>query len=74
MNEIVKFLLTRDKYISKLHLRQQEFTYSACRPFTNHCERIKIFKETGDYIFKNKLDKACSANDAVYVNSKDLAR
>ena len=34
MNEIVnKFLLVRDKFIPKMHLRQHGFTYSACGPF-----------------------------------------
>ena len=31
MNEIVnKFLLTGDKFMPEMHLRQPEFTYSAC--------------------------------------------
>ena len=35
MNKIVyKFLLAEDKFIPKLHVRQQRFTYSACGPFT----------------------------------------
>ena len=35
MNEIVnKFLLTRDKFMPEMHLRQPGFTYSACGPFT----------------------------------------
>ena len=43
MNEIVnKFLLARDKFMPKMDLRQTEFMYSACGPFT------KKFKETGD--------------------------
>ena len=29
----------------KLHLRQPGFTYSACRPFTKHRERIQRFKK-----------------------------
>ena len=42
MNKIInKFLLTRDKFMSEMHLRQPEFTYSACGPFTKHKERIK---------------------------------
>ena len=37
MNEIVnKFLLTGDKFMSEMHLRQQEFTYSACGPFAKN--------------------------------------
>ena len=49
MSEIFnKFLLTGglfDKFIPKLHLRQPVFTYSACVPFTKHCERIQIKKK-----------------------------
>ena len=43
----------------EMHLRQPQFTYSACGPFTKHEERIQKFKETGDtnYIYKNELDK-----------------
>ena len=45
----------------EIHLRQPEFTYSACGPFTKTKERIQKFKEMGDsqYIYQNKLDKAC---------------
>ena len=32
--------------MSEMHLRQPEFTYSACRPFTKNRERIQKFKET----------------------------
>ena len=35
MNEIVnKFLITRDKFMPEMHLRQLGFTYTLCRPFT----------------------------------------
>ena len=35
MNEILnRFLLAGDKFMPKMHLKQPEFTYSACRPFT----------------------------------------
>ena len=58
----------------ELRLRQPQFTCSACGPFTRHKQRIQKFKETGDtkYIYKNKLDKACFAHDAVYSDSKNL--
>ena len=55
MNEIVKkSLLTGDKFVSELHIRQPGFTYSACGPFTKHHEKIHKFKETGDlnYIYR----------------------
>ena len=43
----------------EMHLKQPEFTYSACRPFTKKKEKIQKFKETGDtsYVYKNQLDK-----------------
>ena len=41
MNEIVtKFLLAGEKFMPKMHLRQLEFSYSACGPFTKNKERI----------------------------------
>ena len=48
MNKIIyKFLLTGDKFMSELHLKQAGFTYSACIPLTKHCERSHKFGETG---------------------------
>ena len=75
-NIINKFLLAGDKFMSEMHLRQPQFTYSACGTFTKHKERIQKFKETGDtnYIYKNELDKACFAHDAAYSDSKDLRK
>ena len=57
-----------------MHLRQPQFVYSACGPFTRHKERIKKFKQTGDtrYIYRNKLDKACFQHDSAYADHKDL--
>ena len=65
-----------DKFMPEMHLRQPQFTYSACGPFTRHKQRIQKFKETGDtnYIYKNELDKACFAHDAAYSDSKDLTK
>ena len=59
-----------------MHLRQPEFTYSACGPFTKNKERIQKFKETGDtsYFYKNELDKACFQHDMAYGDFKDLAK
>ena len=47
-----------------------------CGSFTKHCERIQKFKEACDlnYVYRNKLDKTSFAHDAVYSNSKDLAK
>ena len=77
MNNVInKFLLAGDKFMSKMHLRQPKFTYSACGPFTKHKQRIQKFKETGDanYIYKNELGKACLVHDAAYSDSKDLTK
>ena len=62
MNAIVnKLLLAGDKFMLEMYLRQPEFTYSACGPFTKNEERIKTFKETGEsrYIYQNELGRAC---------------
>ena len=77
MNKIInKFLLTGDKFMPELHLKQPGFTDSACGPFTKHCERIQKFRETGNlkHLYRNELDKACFAHDAAYSDSKDLAK
>ena len=75
MNNIInKFLLASDKFLPEMHLRQPQFVYSACGPFTRHRERIKKFKQTGDtrYICRNDLDKACFQHDFAYADNKDL--
>ena len=77
MNDIMnKFLLMRDQSMPELHLKQPEFTYSACGPFTRHKKRIEKFMKTGDtnYIYKNDLDKACFADDPGYSDGKDLTK
>ena len=77
MNKIInKFLLTEHKFMTELHLKQPRFTYSVCRSFTKHRERIKKFRETGnlEHLYRNELDKACLAHDAAYSDSKDLAK
>ena len=75
MNNIInKFLLAGDKFMPEMHLRQLQFVYSACGPFTRHKERIKKFKQTVDarYIYRNELDKACFQHDSAYADYKDL--
>ena len=71
-----KFLLAGNKFMSEIHLKQPEFTYSACRLFTKTKERIQKFKETGDkkYIYKNELDKTGFRDNMAYGDFKDLAR
>ena len=75
MNNVInKFLLAGDKFMPEMHLKQPQFVYSACGPFTRHKERIKKFKQTGDtrYIYRNELDKACFRHDSAYADHKDL--
>ena len=75
MNNVInKFLLAGDKFMPEMHLRQPQFVYSACGPFTRHKERIKKFKHTDDTrdIYRNELDKACFQHDSAYADHKDL--
>ena len=77
MNQIVnKFLLTGDKFMPEMHLRQPGFTYSACGQFTKNKQRIQKFMQTGDtnYIYKNELDKASFQHDMAYSKYKDLKK
>ena len=77
INDIInKFLLTGDKFMPEMHLRQPGFIYSACRAFIKNKERIQKFKQTGDsrYIYKNELQKACFQHDMAYGDFKDFKR
>ena len=77
MNKFISnFLLTGDKFISELHLKQLGFTYSACGIFTKHRAWIQKFRETGNlkHLYRNELDKACFAHDVAYFDSKCLAK
>ena len=77
MNEIVnKFLLVGNKSMPKMHLKQPDFTYSACGPFTKNKERIEKFMQTGsaNFIYKNELGKACFQHDMAQGKSKDLVK
>ena len=77
MNKIInKFFLIRDKFMPELDLKQPGFTYSACGPFTKHLERIQKFRETVNlkHLYRNELNEACSAHDAVYSDNNDLAK
>ena len=59
----------------EMHLKQPDFTYSVCSPFTKNKETEK-FTQTGntDFIYKNELDKACFQHDMAYGKSKDLIK
>ena len=75
MNNVInKCLLAGDKFMTEIHLKQPQFVYSACGPFTRHKERINKFKQTGDtrYIYRNELDKACFQHDSAYAHHKNL--
>ena len=75
MNNIInKLLLADDKFMPEMHLRQPQFVYSACGPFTRHKERITEFKLTGDtrLLYRNELDKVCFKHDAAYAKYKDV--
>ena len=75
MNNVInKFLLAGDTFMPEMHIKQPQFVYSACGPFTRHKERIKKFKQTGDtrYIYRNELDKACFQHGSADADHKDL--
>ena len=77
MNEIVnKSLLTADKFMPEMPLKQPGFTYSTCGPFAKNKERIQKVKETGDtsFIYKNELEKTCFQHDMASGDFKELAR
>ena len=77
MNETVnKFLLTGDKFLLEMLLKQPGFTYSACGLFTKNKEKILKFMLTGNtnYIYKTDLDKAYFQHDMAYGENKDLTK
>ena len=78
MNEIVnKFLLAGDKSMPEIHLRQPEFKYSACGPFTKNKERIQKFKEARDsdiFIKTNQINLVFNMTYFAYGDFKDLIR
>ena len=48
MNKIINnFLLTGDKYMPELHLKQPGFTCSPYESFTKHSQIIQKFREAG---------------------------
>ena len=80
MNEIVnKFLITRDKFMPEMHLRQPGFTYTLCRPFTKQNKKEwKQLKKQEIHeiqeICQNELDKVCFQYDMVYGYFKNLTK
>ena len=71
-----KFLLVGDKFMPEMYLKPPGFTLSACGPFTKNKKRIEKFMQTEDtnFIYKNKLDKACFKHDTAYGKTKDLVK
>ena len=59
-----------------MHLKQPGFTYSICDPFPKTKERTEKSMQTGnsDFIYRNKLYKACFQHDMAYGKSKDLVK
>ena len=59
MNEIVnKLVLAGDKFMPEIHLRQPEFTFCACGPFTKTKEEYKKSKKQqirNTFIKTNKI-------------------
>ena len=56
MNKIINnFLLSGNRFMLELHLKQPGFTNSASGPFTKHCDRIRKFRETSNlqHLYRN---------------------
>ena len=70
-NVINKLLLAGDKFMPEIHLRQPQFTYRACGPFTKHEQRIQKFKETGDI---KDLTKRTVADKLLKNKAFDIAK
>ena len=58
----------------EMHLKQPDFTYSACGLFTKNKERIQKFMQSRNtnYIYKNNLDRPCFQHDMAYDKYKDF--
>ena len=71
-----KFLLTGDRFMHEMHLRQSGFTYMLGDHLWKNKERMRTLKKTGDsrYIYQNELNKACFQHDMPYGDFKDLSR
>ena len=44
-NTISKLLLGGDKFMPEIYLRQPQFTYSACGPFTKRGQKFKSLEK-----------------------------
>ena len=77
MNEIVNELFSAgDKFMPKMHLRQPEFTYNACEPYTKYKESIQELQKSGDsrYVYQNELYKLCFEHNIAYGEFNFLPR
>ena len=74
--KVNNFSLTGDKWYLKMHLKQREFVYSACSPFTKNKQIIQKLMQTGytNYIYNNDHDKACFQDDRAYGEYKGLTK
>ena len=59
-----------------MHLRQPGFIWNDCGVFAKNNEGTQKLKERVDlqYIYQNKLDKACFQHDVAYGNFQDLPK
>ena len=73
MKQSISFYQQEIKFMPEMHSKQPGFIYSACGAFTKNKKRIQKFKETRDtnYIYKNKLNKACFQHDMAYADFKE---
>ena len=56
MNQIInKFLLAGDKFMPEIHLKQPQFVYSACGPFTRRKRVIFIEMNSIKLVFNTIL-------------------
>ena len=69
-------MITWDKFISVIRLKQPGFTHNTSAPFTKNKEKIQNFKESGDsqYIHQIEQDKASFQHNMVYGDFKDMPR
>ena len=82
MDEIIEFLLARDKFMSQTYFRQPAvhskpgFTFISCRSFTKDkkwIQKLKI-REDSRYFYQNELDIDCFEHekDMGYFDIKNL--
>ena len=64
------------KLMPEMHLKQPDFTYSACGPLTKNKERIEKFMQKGNtnFIYKTNLIKLVFSMIWLMAKKKDLAK